>query len=239
MSTSWTNSSVSIHTIPRNSSVPILNSQTLWPGPDGSSFYPWGGEQSYVATTIQPPPIQLWKFTAHGITGFWSNIQASSKEFESLHRAVRGAGTVSGDIAYFFGGVGTQRSDYTFSKSGQETPLPGVISFNFTSSVWSNESTIGFNTAGTSAWEKTLSITALGSDDRTVLVVLGGCDLGIIPQLYTTETTLTNFVPFSNITMYDPYIGVWFAQEATGQIPPPRAEFCAVVVKGDDNTYEM
>jgi len=239
MTKSWTNSSVIIHTIPRNSSVPVLNTQTLWPGPDGSSFYPWAGQQSTLAAKVKAPTGPLWKFKADGINGSWEQTPESSDP-EGIHRTNGGAGFAVGDMAYYLGGTGFGRTDDVFTDPETQTPVPGVISFNFTSNTWRNDSSIGLNAAGTSWSPQTIPITALGSDNRKILVVIGGTDPGLIPHDETPpywDTTI--FLDFSNVTMYDPYLGIWLAQQATGKIPPPRTEYCAVVVKGDDETYEM
>jgi hypothetical protein len=81
------------------------------------------------------------------------------------------------------------------------------------------------------------TISALGLDGRGFIVLLGGGDPG------TNVSDLTYFsshyFDFSNVTIYDPYIDVWYAQTATGDIPGVRYSFCLVIILGDNGTYEM
>lgn len=44
----------------------------------------------------------------------------------------------------------------------------------------------------------------------------------------------------SVITMYDIASGTWYTQTATGDIPPPRSEFCAVGAAGNNgSSFEL
>lgn len=71
------------------------------------------------------------------------------------------------------------------------------------------------------------------SMDVGYYLCLGGEDPGLATNGANSLCT------FDNITMYDPYIKRWFAQTASGTVPTPREEFCAVAQQGDNGTYEM
>jgi hypothetical protein len=44
----------------------------------------------------------------------------------------------------------------------------------------------------------------------------------------------------SNITVYDVHSDTWYYQTATGDVPPPRSEFCAAGSSPTDNSsYEV
>lgn len=66
------------------------------------------------------------------------------------------------------------------------------------------------------------------------MIVVGGRDPGT-----NVSQPPANYSAFDNVTLYDPYIDVWYAQKASGDIPASREEFCAVTVRGDNGTYEM
>lgn len=70
-------------------------------------------------------------------------------------------------------------------------------------------------------------------------MVFGGEDPGTAACVDAIDCRQTGFVSFKNISIYDPYIDVWFAQQAAGQIPSARSYFCAIAVQGHNNTYEM
>lgn len=185
-----------------------------------------------------PPPTDLWKFTSNSSGGgVWAQIPVNSETFSSLVRASVGSGVSISDTGLYVGGV---ISGKTTHESGTGTDATGVISFNYTSGIWELDSSLGLGTNGEIVGARAVTIPAFGLDGRGLMVVLGGSDPARDPSLNWGATPGNNtMMLLSNITMYDPYIGLWTAQRATGDIPPPREMFCAVSVAGDNGTYEM
>jgi hypothetical protein len=183
----------------------------------------------------------LWKFTSDGTgNGTWSeepiNYTAPSSATGTSQNLFRpgnlGCSTTIGDTGYHVGGRIWDESDVDASPTGyfQNT----ITSFNMSSGVWSNDLNTSIGSVGTVVGASAGTITALGLDGRGLLVLIGGRDPG-------TNVTAppTNYYELSNVTLYDPYIDVWYAQQASGDIPSPREQFCTVIVPGDNGTYEM
>jgi hypothetical protein len=69
------------------------------------------------------------------------------------------------------------------------------------------------------------------------LVMVGGESPPIEASFYETGSFLTDM---ATITLYDIETGTWYTQTATGDIPPPRSEFCAVgAASSDGTTFEL
>jgi hypothetical protein len=234
LSSSWTNETVAINLIAKDPSMSILNDELLW-NTDNKSFYSWAGDKSGLVTS-GPPVDQLWRFvgTADG-GGVWSQVTLSSSVFVKTFRRSFGSGVAIGDTGYYVGGQsysGYTGTDPDFP-SAARTPQIGVVSFNSTSKTFITDLSGGLNDLGTVRFESVVAIPAFGLDGRGLLFVLGGEDPGL-------DTNGANSLcTFDNITMYDPYIKRWFAQTASGTVPTPREEFCAVAQQGDNGTYEM
>jgi len=231
LSTSWTNISVTINIILTDSSVPSLNQGVIWKDPNQTVFYPWAGQVSDIAIDYPPPPLKLWRFAVNGAGGSWSQVPESSTTFNTLVRQARGWGLTVGDTGYYLGGILSSLSDP--SAGSTATSMSMITSLNFTSGAWSKDLRIDLNSQGTVIGQKVLAITALGLDQRDLLVLIGGYD----PDCSSCGNS--SYTYFSNITIYDPYIDLWLAQQATGPAPAPREAFCAVAIKGDNGTYEM
>ena len=184
----------------------------------------------------------LWKFTSDDTgNGTWSEepvnyippSSPSSATSQILFRPGNlGCSTTIGDTGYYVGGRVGQQFDVERSPTGyfQNT----ITSFNMSSGLWSNNLITSIGSVGAVVGASAGSITALGLDGRGLLVLIGGRDPG-------TNVTAppTNYYELSNVTLYDPYIDVWYAQQASGDIPSPREQFCTVIVPGDNGTYEM
>jgi hypothetical protein len=137
-----------------------------------------------------------------------------------------------GDVGYYVGGRVWKQSDMDASPTGyfQNT----ITTFNMSSGIWNNELKTSIGSSGTIEGASIGTITAFGLDGRGLIVLIGGRDPGT-----NVSAPIANYFALSNVTLYDPYIDRWYAQQASGDIPPPREEFCAVTVPGDNGTYEV
>lgn len=73
--------------------------------------------------------------------------------------------------------------------------------------------------------------------DQGYFVVVGGENPPTEESFYELGTFMADM---SVITMYDIASGTWYSQKATGDIPPPRSEFCIVgAASSDGSSFEM
>lgn len=198
---------------------------------DANSCYSWAGDTGDLGS--QPPPQNaLWKFVSDGTgLGVWSQIPVGDSTFSNLLRRTSGCGATIRDTGYYVSGQATSASDPGVNKKGEQLPQIGVVSFNSSSRAWDNETSVGLNMYGKTRASKAVTLPAFSLDGRGLLVVLGGEEPG-----RPVDQALASF---NNITMYDPYIGRWFSQRASGDVPGARQDFCAVAIQGDVGTYEM
>ena len=189
---SWTNSSVSVRSIPK--AAPLFNSEAAWRDPSANAFYVWGGTTAYFA---QPAAIGLWKFTADGVGGgSWSSVTPSNiVSFSSLVRSGTAAWTQSKNVGYYMGGVATYQTDTSIS-SDTYLALPGILAYDMTTGSFTNSSTVGFGSLGTLIGG---SVEFVPFGKEGLLLFLGGSQA---PQV-------TNYgggreVDFANLTIYDP-----------------------------------
>ncbi|KAL9036718.1 MAG: hypothetical protein Q9180_004135 [Flavoplaca navasiana] len=228
MSNSWTNDSVTISSIPKNG-APNFNGPVLWPSTDNQTFFAFGGELSNWARTITGPDVSCWQFTIDGNGGgSWAIFQPGVQStFRDLNRPAVANGAILDNTGFIFRGAASSRSapQNRQVRDGDYTPIPGIVSFNITSSLWQND-TVPQQIEDLNAPQGMLAATdAFGTDGLLMLS-------GLASDVY-------NPPPFNNITIYDPSDKTWHAQTATGQIPAARSEPCTVGVKGDNGTYEI
>ncbi|KAH8752940.1 hypothetical protein BGZ57DRAFT_912299 [Hyaloscypha finlandica] len=231
LSSSWKNATVAINLVPKGL-APILNHETLWKTPDRNSCFLWAGETSLLI--YGSPPLEVWKFNIDNLGGgTWSPAPSSDTLFPHLLRQSTGCGVANGDTGFYTGGYTSGKTD--FATSGQANiGREGIVSLNMTSGAWSNDSTIGLDEYGMIQSCVAVTLPAIGLD-RSLIIILG--DWG--PPLWASQILPSRQMSLNNITIYDPHIGVWFSQTATGTIPGNRGNFCAVSIPGDNGTYEI
>ena len=184
-----------------------------------------------VSTSPYPSVTTFWAFVANNTYGTWQDFnQSFDSVFDSLTRPSFGSAT-SGAIGGF--GLG----GYETSNSGLETvhltspvPSPGLQFYNFTAKSWYNNSGEGYTTFGTSAYAGAVYLPAWGA--AGLVAIFGG-------QTTTNRTNFVdgaNYLPMSNISLFDVSSGSWYYQEASGNIPSQRDRFCVVGASGGDKT---
>lgn len=184
----------------------------------------------------QPPVDILWRFSSDGAGGgAWSQESISFESSPSPPRLVRpvyGCSTTIGDVGYYIGGKVTYLSDpntlpgYGFSKHDY------LIQFLFWYLEWENS--CRHRQLRYKRGIKSCEHSCVGSRRTGLMFILGGRD----PGTNATQPP-ANYIAFSNITIYDPYVDRWYAQQAERDIPDSREQFCAVSMPGDNGTYEM
>ena len=196
LATSWTNATVRITSIP-SKAAPLLNNQAAWRHPSGDGFYTWGGVMYWFG---QPPPLELWKFTADGRGGgAWSEETPRGRTVVTLSQSIRtihGAWTQSRDVGYFLGGYANTYTDTGITGAAYLAP-PGIMALNMTSGELTNSSTVGLGANGTliggaAQWAP--------FRDGGAVLVLGGGQSSVAMAGYGAWTG----VPFDKVAIYEP-----------------------------------
>jgi hypothetical protein len=221
LSQSWTIDAVNANTIPKPQAMAPVRRPPLWYDPQSNRVIERGG-WAYTAGAS----YFLWSFTPDGQGGaqlllatFGGAFTASPTGFYNLGGAVPGALNTSSDSLNPYGFAATE----------------GLITYDFASGEWNNISSIGGSQTGYSVQSQAVSMPDFGK--AGLLAFLGGDSPSNQSYLYEAGAAL---VDMSNITVYDIHSDTWYYQTATGDIPPPRSEFCAVGSSPADNSsYEM
>ncbi|OLN87990.1 Kelch repeat-containing protein-like protein 1 [Colletotrichum chlorophyti] len=226
MSASWSSSSVAIQQIPKTPKP--MDEQAIWTNEATNSFYIWGGHSPFGAKLDDPA---LWKFEADGKGGgAWSKeVPANPTLFSELRRNEDGAFVTAKDTAFWFGG---SSSGWT-SPNPYTQPVPGILSYNFTTKTWANETTNAFSKFGTMIGGRAVYVPTFGPNG--LITLLGGNTWNLMPD----QKSPIGWMDFSNLTFFDPITRDWFWQNTTGNAPTPRSSPCTVGVQGKNGTYEI
>lgn len=227
---SWKNDTV-VFTGREKGPSPYLKQPALWVDEERSTIYSWGGQGSYKNTSAAGDH-HLYAFEADDGKGSWSTHDPEDDTlFSSLYRTVRGAYTTCHGVGYYLGGYGERRTDDRFTDGSYvERPLDGLLTYNFTTENWTNESTKALDYATWSG--KATCIPSIGTSG--LLIFIGGAKVKMPAFGNVSEP-----VSFTNITIFDPSSKEWYCQQTSGVAPDPRVDFCSVGVQGPSNTYEM
>ena len=187
------------------------------------------GGWAYVADAS----LFLWSFTPDGKGGAEWSLDQSSSAAQQLPATFGGAFTTSAAGFHSLGGAVPGAINTTsdpldnFGFAASE----GLITYDFASSGWKNTSSFGGSQAGYSVQSQAVSMPNFGG--AGLLAFLGGDLPPNQTYLYEAGAAL---VDMSNITIFDIDSGTWYHQIATGDVPPPRSEFCAVGSAPTDNS---
>lgn len=164
----------------------------------------------------------LWSLGPDGKGGGKWTKDPSSSEVQSFVTTFGSAFASSDYELYSFGGV---------DQTAYNPAVRGLLTYNFTSKVWSN---LTENTDYSVQAQATLSP---NFGLAGVLLIIGGDAPPTSTYYYEGGVDL---VDMSKVTIYDPAQKAWYTQQASGNVPPPRSEFCAVGIAAPDNSsYEM
>jgi hypothetical protein len=103
------------------------------------------------------------------------------------------------------------------------TVLPGMVVLTYETTSWVNDTADVPDQNPYRTQARAVSMPNFG--DNGYLVVVGGENPPTEASFYETGSYMADM---SMITLYDIANAKWYTQEATGDIPPPRSEFCAV-----------
>ncbi|XXG98993.1 hypothetical protein Hte_005326 [Hypoxylon texense] len=224
----WTNETAEFRSI--NKTAPLLDQQIYWTDTPINTFYTWGGMAIGSAT---PPANELWLFNADGTGGgVWSQIpQGDFRDFSRLHRPVGSSFTQTARVGYALGGQVTSKTDRSIQKEDPGYAVPGLVSYDFQTSQWTNISTAGYQGYGTNLNGQAEYI-PFGPNG--LLLFFGGAETPV-------DATAGSIVQLSwnTLTLYDPMTGKWYSQLTSGMRPPQVERACSVGVEGPNNTYEI
>jgi len=223
---SWTVSTVNALLASKPSDMTTVRRPYLWYDPVSNFIYERGGwaytENSY----------SLWSFQPDGHGGVVWNVLQDNSVAEQYTSTVFSAFTASNAQFYSLSGV---VSSETTVNGLVNTTVEGLLTYDFGTSRWSNSSSAGAAQSTYSVQAEAVFMPNFGKVG--LLAFLGGDSPPNQTYQYEEGAAL---VDMSNITIYDPDSETWYHQTATGSIPPPRSEFCAVGSAPTDNgTYEM
>lgn len=174
-----------------------------------------------------------WAYNVAAVSGpygLWSLNGTVSANATQLAPTFGGAFTASTTHFYSLGGtIPSYRPSYV------DVALEGFTTYDFATGNWTNSSSLASSKSGYSVQAQATFLPNFG--DKGLLVFLGGDSPPNQTYQYEAGAAL---VDMSNITIHDPASGTWYHQTATGSVPPPRSEFCAVGSAAKDNSsYEM
>lgn len=231
LSQSWTIETVNAQTISRPLAMAGVRRPPLWYDPQSNLVMERGG-WPYSADAA----LLLWSFTPDGQGGAEWAIDPSSPAAQQFTATFGGAFTASATGFYNLGGAVPGVFNTTSDPYGFEAS-EGLITYDSASSEWKNTSSLGAfgSPTGYSVQSEAVSIPNFGN--AGLVAFLGGDSPPNQTYLYEAGAAL---VEMSNITIYDIDSGAWYYQTATGDVPPPRSEFCAVgSAPSDNSSYEL
>ncbi|KAK4092358.1 hypothetical protein Purlil1_2979 [Purpureocillium lilacinum] len=207
LDTSWSLSSTTNLTIPGHDPPP-RNMFGLWADAKAGVLYRYGGEKSYNAN-VSLENQALWKFAPNnGGGGLWSVERPQNPEvFDGRPLGTRG------------------RLRSATADSACILPVPGMMTYNATTKVWSKEEVVDpsskeADSKGRFTTGEAQCVTGFGPNP--IVVALGGW-----------------YADFQTVSMYDTVKEKWFWQRAGGSVPRVRENYCAVGVRGPQGTFEI
>ncbi|KIX99548.1 uncharacterized protein Z520_05124 [Fonsecaea multimorphosa CBS 102226] len=175
-------------------------------------------------------PSLLWSFTAGTSDVTWKNETAPSTDglATSSPGPFASANTFTNSTYYNFGGD-------VVSSLPDMTVLSGLVTRDFVAQSWTNSTAILPNQSRYRTQARMVHTADFGG--QGFLVIVGGEAPPTAASVYEGGDYM---VDMSTITLYNIETGSWYTQTATGDIPPPRSEFCAVGASArGGNRFEM
>jgi len=232
LSQSWTIDTVNANIISKPQAMTPVRRPPLWYDPQANSVMERGG-WAYTAGAS----YFLWSFTPDGQGGGQWSLDQSSAAAQLLLATFGGAFTTSPTGFYSLGGAvpGALNTSSDSLNPYGFAATEGLITYDFASGGWNNISSFGGSQTGYSVQAQAVSMPNFGK--AGLLAFFGGDSPSNQSYLYEAGAAL---VDMSNITVYDTHSDTWYYQTATGDVPPPRSEFCAVSSSPTDNSsYEV
>ena len=209
---------------------PIFDYSTLWyDETTNKSIYAFGGEQSKLEN--HQLDLSVWRLALHGKGGGTWQQNTTSQNAPFSHGITRpsgGAGTFSQDSAFYVGGYENSRTSPQTQSIGADVPIPGLVSYNFTTRAWSNSSQGTNNISPTGSFEFG-AIQPVPFGPNGLLAMFGGETSNSSSYAAGEERSM------DMITLVDPVTNQWYQQNTSGSAAPlGRSKFCYVGI-GDNS----
>lgn len=227
---SWETETLSFGHITKSGEVENTRLPALWVDEQKSMLYRWGGSDP---TGNLPDETVLYSLEPNGQgTGSWSTQPPSDPDaFDDIVGASAGAWGSCGNMGFAAGGYGSRATDPKLASSGDNVPVPGLLTYDFESRQWTNESTVEISpSSGT--FHNAAGVCASDLGTSGLFFVLGGSSSSAAATGDNTPRSMTS------ISFFDAASKTWHWQEAKGEIPLTRDLFCAAGAQGP-NSYEM
>jgi hypothetical protein len=226
LSKDWTNSSVPIHYVEKPSDFYPIKTPALWWYPRSKTMISFGGEPFFDT------PQYIWAFSPddNGGGSWLEKYGPKDPLWNTFSRPGQALVAASPATGYSLGGT-----EMSFDTNGPESwAVPGMVTFDFLTGTWNNITTTGaysqngFGLSGGAHYVPTFG-------KAGILVFIGG-QVPPSDQLPSTPTLR----PMEQITIFDIFSQGWYSQNATGDIPQQRMDFCITGQNWNlSNTYEM
>jgi hypothetical protein len=206
----------------------------MWTDSENHSFYIWGGQAPYGNLTNDK---NLWRFAADGQGGgAWDVVNPANPDvFINQIRTNGASWATCRRKGFHLGGYRGYDTDRTQGMTVNSTlqPVPGMLTYDFDSRVWTNVSAVGFNSFGTSLFGG--GTCAENQGDEGVFFSLGG----EVSDLVSWDERGAGLINTANVSFFNPATNSWHSQMTTGDIPEPRYRHCVAGTRGPNNTYDM
>jgi hypothetical protein len=219
---SWTNQTLLPTAIPEEPSDMRTARQPVLFYDEGQNMIRRYGGWPYVVNGSLPTdmPSELWSTPAGTTSVNWTldiSPAANGLSSDSLGPFAPATGFTNSKF-YSFGGSVLKTGDLP-----NMTVLSGLVTQDFATGRWEN---VTANIPNQSPYRTQAKSTFVpGYGDEGFFVIVGGENPPTEESFYEMGTFMADM---SVITLYDIASGTWYTQTATGDVPPPRSEFCAV-----------
>ena len=198
---------------------------------------------SYLTT--DETDLSIWSFNPDNKgSGTWAqNNTAKDPPFtKGITRNFGAAATTLDGQFYSLGGYTSSRTGPDKVNDAGFVPTPGLVTYNFTTNIWTNETAVdGPSRLGT---VECATLEALPLGPNGLLAVIGGDTSGLDEYV-----AAQNRRSMTSVSLYDPATKRWYQQETTGRAPSQRLRHCTIGVRdptpvkgtagGNMGTYEM
>ncbi|KAI1871918.1 hypothetical protein JX265_005904 [Neoarthrinium moseri] len=228
---SWTNQTVPITPIAKT--APVFDGAALWVDQSTKSMYMWGGQGPWGNLS---KTRDLWRFEQEGSAGSWSKQAAANPDvFMSIKRSTVAEITTCNGMGFYAGGFGSVWTDNSFATGSLGTPVPGMLTYNMTSGIWTNNSMAAVNRYETLIGGSAACLPSFGTSGKGMMMTIGG----EIARREGYNSSEPNLVGLGNLTFWDIETQTWFSQQTTGDIPSPRSKFCTASADSPNGSVEI
>ncbi|RPB07139.1 hypothetical protein P167DRAFT_609657 [Morchella conica CCBAS932] len=219
-----------------NLDVPSTTKSVIWADKD-QNIYKWGGFYPLKAfwgnySQFDPRGSEVWKLDKK-IANWTQQPAPTGGDEVSGTRNAAAAYLPELGLGFAAGGHVSNGTDKKFASwtDGHALMLDSMVTYNMGNNSWTNHTT-GMTPFTLSA------LVHVPIGEKGILISMGGIDNpGGYYQAGVTEIEARDF---DSVSLYDVERGAWSTQRTTGDTPPNRLSFCAVVaVAADKSSYNL